>query len=78
VEFLELTAASQSEKVNMNITCPNCQSRLIHRSQKKGMIEAVFLAAIFFRPFRCEKCDSRFFQWSFREKPGPARPIKTS
>jgi len=25
---------------------------------------------IFVRPFRCEKCDSRFFRWSINEKPG--------
>jgi hypothetical protein len=62
----------------MQIICPNCQSCLIHRSQRKGIVESVFLAAIFLRPFRCEICDSRFLQWSFREKPGPARPVKTS
>jgi len=33
---------------------------------------------IFVRPFRCEKCDSRFFRWSISEKPGQARPPVTS
>jgi len=62
----------------MHITCPNCQSRMIHRSKKKGILETILLTAIFVRPFRCEKCDTRFFQLSFREKPAPARTAKTS
>jgi len=62
----------------MRITCPNCGSRLTHRSKTKGILESVLLAIIFVHPFRCEECDSRFFQWSFRDKPGPDRPMTTS
>jgi len=42
--------------------------------QSKGVLESGLLAMIFVRPFRCEKCDYRFFRWSITEKSGPARP----
>jgi signal transduction histidine kinase len=29
---------------------------------------------LFVRPFRCERCDSRFFRWSFTANPNSARP----
>jgi len=62
----------------MRITCPNCQSHRVHHSKKKGILESLLLAAIFVRPFRCEKCDTRFFRWSFREQHGPDRLNKTT
>jgi len=61
----------------MNMTCPNCQSSLMHRSKTKGLVEIVF-AALFRRPFRCEECDERFFRWSIGEKRRPERPMTTS
>jgi hypothetical protein len=65
-------------EARMTITCPNCRSSLTHRSKTKGILESVFLAMIFRRPFRCEECDSRFFRWSISEKPGPERRMITS
>jgi hypothetical protein len=62
----------------MRISCPNCGSLLIYRSRKKGILEHVLSKSIFVHPFRCEGCDSRFFRWSLREKPIPARLMPTS
>jgi len=62
----------------MLISCPNCGSLLTHRSRKKGILEYVLSTTILVHPFRCDECDSRFFRWSLREKPGPPRPMPTS
>src|SRR6266446_1944831 len=66
------------ERIMRSINCPYCQSQRIHRSKPKGILELGLLALIFVLPFRCEKCDSRFFRWSISEKPGPAGPPVTS
>jgi hypothetical protein len=47
------------------ICCPNCDSARIHQSRRKGIVEKVILALLFVRPFRCERCDERFFRWRF-------------
>jgi C4-type Zn-finger protein len=75
---LNSSRITKKKKVNMCISCPNCGSQLTHRSRKKGILEYVLSAIIFVHPFRCEKCDSRFFRWSLREKRGPSRPMATS
>jgi hypothetical protein len=62
----------------MRISCPDCGSLLIHRSRKRGIFEYVLSAIIFVHPFRCKECDTRFFGWSLREKPGPRRPMPTN
>jgi len=54
------------------MNCPSCQSQRIHQSRRKGMLEKGILAAIFVRPFRCERCDLRFFRWSFAANPNPS------
>ena len=78
VHDLERSADLQREKREVHIACTNCQSALTQRSKPKGLLESVFLALIFVRPFRCEDCDSRFLRWSISEEPGPERPTRTS
>jgi predicted Zn-ribbon and HTH transcriptional regulator len=56
------------------LNCPLCHSKRIHQSKRKGIIEQVILAAILIRPFRCERCDYRFFRWSRSANPNPAPP----
>lgn len=46
------------------ISCPLCQSKRIHQSKRKGIVEHVFLTLVLRRPYRCEKCDNRFFHRS--------------
>jgi hypothetical protein len=36
-------------------------------------LERIFLASIFVRPIRCEKCDLRFFRWLFSANPQASR-----
>src|SRR6266478_1873417 len=45
------------------VNCPQCTSQRIHQSRRRGNVERI-LAMLFVRPFRCERCDSRFFRWS--------------
>jgi len=56
------------------ICCPNCQSARIHQSRRKGILERVILALLFVRPFRCERCDERFFRHSLATDPNDTRP----
>jgi hypothetical protein len=55
------------------LSCPLCHSKRIHRSKRKGLIERAILAIIFIRPFRCERCDYRFFRRSLSANSNPAR-----
>jgi predicted Zn-ribbon and HTH transcriptional regulator len=59
------------------MSCPLCQSKRIHRSRRKGIVEQLILAMILVRPFRCEKCDYRFFRRSLSATPNPSRPATT-
>lgn len=57
------------------MSCPLCHSKRIHRSKRRGIMERGILAMIFVRPFRCERCDFRFFRWSVttnNDAPGQA------
>jgi hypothetical protein len=58
------------------VNCPQCTSRRIHQSRRRGIMERI-LAMMFVRPFRCERCDLRFFRWSFTANPNSSRPATT-
>lgn len=47
------------------LSCPLCQSERVHKSRRRGLLERGFMAMIFLRPYRCLKCDWRFFHWTF-------------
>jgi len=53
--------------------CPLCHSEQIHQSRRKGILERIVLATVLVRPFRCERCDHRFFRWSFSPNPNAQR-----
>jgi len=59
------------------LSCPLCHSKRIHRSKRKGILEQGILAVLFVRPFRCERCDYRFFRWSLAANPNASRPATT-
>ena len=59
------------------LSCPHCRSVRIHLSRRKGIFEWSILAAILIRPFRCERCDLRFFRWSFTANPNASRSATT-
>jgi hypothetical protein len=56
------------------MSCPPRRSERIHKSRRAGIIERRILAMIFVRPFRCERCDLRFFRWSFTTNSNSSRP----
>ena len=56
------------------INCPHCRSIQIHQSKRKGLLETGILALMLIRPFRCEKCDLRFFRWSLTSTPNSSHP----
>ena len=58
------------------VNCPQCTSQRIHQSRRRGIMERI-LAMMFVRPFRCERCDLRFFRWSFTANPNSSRPATT-
>jgi hypothetical protein len=60
------------------VNCPQCTSERIHQSRRKGIIERRILAVIFVRPFRCERCELRFFRWSRAANPNSSRPATTN
>ena len=53
-------------------TCPRCRSKKIRRSKKKGALERILAAALTLQPFRCGKCDKRFFRLA-EEESGESR-----
>lgn len=55
------------------LNCPQCDSRRVHPSRRTGVAERIILAMIFVRPFRCEKCDLRFYRWSPSANPRASR-----
>jgi predicted Zn-ribbon and HTH transcriptional regulator len=59
------------------LSCPLCRSKRIHQSKRKGIIEQVILAMILVRPYRCEKCDYRFFRRSLSEDRNASRAATT-
>jgi hypothetical protein len=58
-------------------SCPDCESTRIHQSRRRGIVESIILATIFVRPFRCERCDLRFYRWSFTSNSNSSRPATT-
>jgi hypothetical protein len=40
--------------------CPKCGSNKIRRSQRRGIVEGLFLRLVFRAPFRCIACGARF------------------
>src|ERR1700732_453954 len=44
--------------------CPRCAGTEVRRSPRRGFFELVLLSAIMIRPFRCQGCANRFYQFS--------------
>ena len=59
------------------MNCPCCLSEHIRRSRRKGFIERGILAMLFVRPFRCGRCDYRFFRWSIAVNPNSSTAATT-
>jgi len=59
-------------------SCPRCHSERIHQSRRKGIIERGLLTMLWLRPFRCERCNRRFFRLSFAVHSTPSGSATTS
>jgi hypothetical protein len=43
--------------------CPRCESGMVHRSHRRGMLERVICAMLPIGPYRCGECDYRYFRF---------------
>ena len=59
------------------MNCPRCSSVRIHQSKRRGITETMILTLLCVRPFRCERCDLRFFRFSLTAKPNSPRQAAT-
>lgn len=59
------------------MSCPQCHSQRIHQSRRIGIVERKILPKFLVKPFRCERCDLRFFRCSFNTNPNAARSVTT-
>src|ERR1035438_7300739 len=58
---------------SMKRYCPECRSRDVRRSVRWGLYETCVLPLILMRPYRCQKCDNRFFGLVFAGR-APGEP----
>ena len=49
-------------------TCPHCQSVNVRRSRRKGFFERFLLPLLLVRPYRCQKCDLRHYNFIFSRR----------
>jgi hypothetical protein len=41
-------------------TCPQCKSRVVYRTKRKGILERIILYPLGFRAYQCKYCLTRF------------------
>jgi DNA-directed RNA polymerase subunit RPC12/RpoP len=41
-------------------TCPQCKSRIVYRTKRRGVLERIILYPLGFRAYRCKDCENRF------------------
>ena len=63
--------------------CPECHSGNVRRSVRWGILETLVLPLFMLRPFRCEKCDCRYFGLFFAARikkinAAPKAPLLTN
>ena len=58
--------------------CPECHSRDVRKSARWGIIESRILPLLFWRPYRCERCDTRFLGLVFAKRIKGKNRITTS
>jgi hypothetical protein len=42
------------------LSCPQCKSRTVYRTKRRGILERIILYPLGFRAYRCEYCNKRF------------------
>ena len=43
------------------LMCPECASKNLNRSRRRGILEPIFLYLLGFHAFQCETCYTRFY-----------------
>jgi DNA-directed RNA polymerase subunit RPC12/RpoP len=51
--------------------CPQCDSRVVRRSTRRGLVERFVYPLLLVWPYRCEDCDVRFL--GFHRQYAPVR-----
>ena len=64
-------------KLNIKRPCPHCSSKEVFRSHRRGPFEKYVFSLIGLRPYRCIKCESRFYGLAPTEEAAPAH-LKTA
>jgi hypothetical protein len=41
--------------------CPHCESTAVHRSRRRNFFEKTLCRVLLLSPYRCERCDGRYF-----------------
>ncbi len=52
--------------------CPFCDSSSVRRSHRQGLLETVLLRLILVRPYRCETCTRRHYNFVFADRTSEA------
>jgi len=47
--------------------CPFCENFDVRRSHRRGLLEVVVLPILLLRPFRCQGCSRRHYNFFFSE-----------
>ena len=65
-------------KLNIKRPCPHCTSTEVFRSHRRGPFEKYLFSMIGMRPYRCTKCEVRFYGFApVNEQDAPAH-LKTA
>jgi hypothetical protein len=54
----------------MAMKCRLCASERVHRSQRKGLKEGLWLRLVFRAPYRCRECGTRFYAYTSETERG--------
>lgn len=57
--------AMSHERFYLLRCCPSCQSLDVRRSHRRGLFEVLLLPFLLLRPFRCEDCTKRHYNFFF-------------
>ena len=65
-------------KLNIKRPCPHCTSTEVFRSHRRGPFEKYLFSMMGMRPYRCTKCEARFYGFApVNEQDAPAH-LKTA
>lgn len=69
IEVFAVRCLMETEmKGSLKRSCPHCRSQETSRSHRRGLIEKYLLPSIRVRPYRCARCDARFYALSQGEE----------